>query len=216
MVQFYMKQHAAIAALQYVQDHAIIGIGTGSTVNAFIEQLAISKLQIQAVASSNQTSDLLKKYNIPTIPFDQAIDLPVYIDGADAYNNLKQLIKGKGGALAKEKILAYASKTFVCIIDDSKKPAAFNKTPIAIEVLPMARSSVARSIVKLGGNPTYRVGFITDNGNVILDVDNLPIHQPIALEEHLNNIPGVVANGIFAVRAADLIIVGTQSGSFLV
>lgn len=211
-----MKKNAAIAALHYVQNHKIIGIGTGSTVNIFIEQLAINKLPIQAVSSSNQTTNMLKKFNISIIPFEQTIDLPVYIDGADAYNNLKQLIKGQGGALTREKILAYASKLFVCIVDNNKTIDNFNKTPIAIEVLPMARSSVARSIIKLGGKPIYRNGFITDNGNIILDVYNLPLHQPIALEEQLNNIPGVIANGIFAVRPADTIIVGTTSSNFLV
>ncbi len=208
-----MKKNASITALQYVQPYQTIGIGTGSTVNIFIEQLAVAKLTIQAVSSSIQTTELLTKFHIPVIPFDQTIDLPVYIDGADAYNNLKQLIKGQGGALAKEKILAYASKLFVCIVDDSKKVADFNKTPIAIEVLPMARSYIARSIVTLGGKPIYRNGYITENGNHIIDVYNLSLQHPIALEEQLNNIPGVVANGIFAVRPADCIIVGTQLGS---
>lgn len=208
-----MKKNASITALQYVQPYQTIGIGTGSTVNIFIEQLAVAKLTIQAVSSSIQTTELLTKFHIPVIPFDQTIDLPVYIDGADAYNNLKQLIKGQGGALAKEKILAYASKLFVCIVDDSKKVADFNKTPIAIEVLPMARSYIARSIVTLGGKPIYRNGCITENGNHIIDVYNLSLQHPIALEEQLNNIPGVVANGIFAVRPADCIIVGTQLGS---
>lgn len=208
-----MKKNASITALQYVQPYQTIGIGTGSTVNIFIEQLAVAKLTIQAVSSSIQTTELLTKFHIPVIPFDQTIDLPVYIDGADAYNNLKQLIKGQGGALAKEKILAYASKLFVCIVDDSKKVADFNKTPITIEVLPMARSYISRSIVALGGKPIYRNGYITENGNHIIDVYNLSLQHPIALEEQLNNIPGVVANGIFAVRPADCIIVGTQLGS---
>lgn len=208
-----MKKNASITALQYVQPYQTIGIGTGSTVNIFIEQLAVAKLTIQAVSSSIQTTELLTKLHIPVIPFDQTIDLPVYIDGADAYNNLKQLIKGQGGALAKEKILAYASKLFVCIVDDSKKVADFNKTPITIEVLPMARSYISRSIVALGGKPIYRNGYITENGNHIIDVYNLSLQHPIALEEQLNNIPGVVANGIFAVRPADCIIVGTQLGS---
>lgn len=211
-----MKKNAALAALHYIKDNAIIGIGTGTTVNVFIEQLAVSNLKIQAVSSSNQTTELLIQYKIPIISFKDITDLSVYIDGADAYNNLKELIKGQGGALTKEKILAYSSKKFICIIDDSKKPENFTKTPIAIEVIPMARSSVARSIVKLGGQPIYRTGFVTDNGNIILDVNNLPLDHPIALEQQLNNIPGVVANGIFAVRGADLIIVGTNSGSFLV
>ena len=139
----------------------------------------------------------------------------MYIDGADAYNKLKQLIKGRGGALTKEKILAYASLKFICLVDDTK-PTDVNNTPIPIEVLPMARSSVARSILKLGGQPEYRTGLLTDNGNLVLDIYNLPMHNPIALEQQLNNIPGVVANGIFAVRGADLIIVGTKTGNFLV
>lgn len=211
-----MKQNAAIAALQYVQEHQTIGIGTGSTVNIFIEQLFKSKLPIQAVSSSNQTTAILKKFNIPIISFEQTVELDVYIDGADAYNNLKQLIKGKGGALAKEKIFAYASKLFVCIVDDSKNPDNFDQTPIPIEVLPIARSYVARTIVQLGGQPIYRSGFVTDNGNIILDIYNLSLNQPISLEKQLNNIPGVVANGVFAVRSADTIIVGTKSGSLII
>lgn len=215
-VQFYMKLNSAIAALSYLEPNQTVGIGTGSTVNAFLEQVAIANIPIQAVSSSKQTTLLLNKLHIPTIPFDQTIELPLYIDGADAYNQLRQLIKGKGGALAKEKILAYASKLFVCIVDDSKQPDQFNKIPVPIEVLPMARSYVARTLVKLGGKPIYRNGFITDNNNVILDVYNLLLHHPIALEERINNIPGVVANGIFAVRPADHIIVGTKTGSFVV
>jgi len=211
-----MKKHAAIEALHYIEPGSIIGIGTGSTINIFIEELALAKIPIQAVSSSNQTTKILKQFNIPVINFEEVIDLPVYIDGADAYNKLKQLIKGHGGgALTKEKILAYASLKFICLVDETK-PTNFNKTSIPIEVIPMARSSIARSIVKLGGQPEYRIGFVTDNGNSILDVYNLPVHHPIDLEQQLNNIPGVVANGIFAVRGADLIIVGTKTGSFLV
>ncbi len=216
MVPFQTKKNAAIAALHYIEDHAIIGIGTGTTINIFIEELALTKISIQAVSSSKQTTELLKKYRIPTINFEEITELSVYIDGADAYNNLKQLIKGQGGALTREKILAYSSSKFICIVDDSKQPELFNTTPVAIEVIPFARSSVARSIVKLGGLPVYRTGSITDNGNIILDLHNLSMHHPVELEQQLNNIPGVVANGIFAVRPADLIIVGTQSSSFLV
>ncbi len=216
MVPFQTKKNAAIAALHYIEDHAIIGIGTGTTINIFIEELALTKISIQAVSSSKQTTELLKKYRIPTINFEEITELSVYIDGADAYNNLKQLIKGQGGALTREKILAYSSSKFICIVDDSKQPELFNTTPVAIEVIPFARSSVARSIVKLGGLPVYRTGSITDNGNIILDLHNLSMHHPVELEQQLNNIPGVVANGIFAVRPADLIIVGTQSSRFLV
>lgn len=211
-----MKKHAAIEAIHYIKDETIIGVGTGSTINIFIEELAKANLNISIISSSAQTSALLKKYNIPEISFTEVTELPVYIDGADAYNQLKQLIKGRGGALTKEKILAYASKKFICIVDSTKSPALFHSTPIPIEVLPMARSSVARSIVQMGGQPEYRTGFITDNNNIILDVYNLPIHNPIKLEQQLNNIPGVIANGMFAIRGADLIIVGTNIGSFLV
>ena len=211
-----MKKNAALEALHYIQEGTILGIGTGTTINVFIEELALSEIPITAVSSSNQTTELLKKHKIPIIDFEDIIELPVYIDGADAYNKLKQLIKGRGGALTKEKILAYASKKFICLINDPKKLDSFNKTPVPIEVIPIARSAVARSIVKFGGQPVYRNGFITDNGNIILDVYGLSMHHPIDLEQQLNNIPGVVANGIFAVRNADLIIVGTQSDSFLV
>ena len=210
-----MKKNAAIAALHYIDHGSTIGIGTGSTIDLFIEALALAKIPIQAVSSSNQTTKLLQQHNIPVIKFEETTDLSVYVDGADAYNKLKQLIKGRGGALTKEKILAYTSLKFICLIDETK-PANFNKTPIPIEVIPMARSSVARSIVKLGGQPEYRIGFVTDNGNSILDIYNLPIHHPINLEQQLNNIPGVVANGIFAVRGADLIIVGTKTDSFVI
>ncbi len=210
-----MKKNAAIAALHYIEHDSIIGIGTGSTINIFIEQLALANISIQAVSSSIQTTALLKQYNIPIINFEEVVELPVYIDGADAYNKLKQLIKGRGGALTKEKILAYASSKFICLVDDTK-PADFNKTPIPIEVIPMARSSVARSIVRLGGQPEYRIGFVTENGNSILDTYNLPIQHPILLEQQLNNIPGVITNGLFATRCADVIIVGTKSGSYLV
>lgn len=211
-----MKKNAAIEALHHIPAGTIVGIGTGSTVNIFIEELAKAKLEITAVSSSNQTTLLLKKHKIPVITCADLIELPIYIDGADAYNKLKQLIKGKGGALTQEKILAYTSKKFICLVDENKKIEHFNHTSIPIEVIPMARSIVARTIVKLGGEPVYRNNFITDNGNIILDVSNLPIDQPIKLEQQLNNIPGVVTNGIFAVRGADLIIVGTKTSSFLI
>lgn len=211
-----MKIHAAIEALHYIPTGTIIGIGTGSTINIFIEELAKAKLEIQALSSSKQTTLLLKQHKIPIINCSDIIELPIYIDGADAYNKLKQLIKGKGGALTQEKILAYSSKKFICIVDEDKKIENFHKTTIPIEVIPMARSIVAREMLKLGGEPVYRNNFITDNGNIILDVNNLPMDQPIKLEQQLNNIPGVVANGIFAVRGADVIIVGTKTGSLLV
>lgn len=209
-----MRTYAAQAALQYIQDNQIIGIGTGKTINIFIEQLATIKHKISgAVASSTATQNALKSFGIPLIEFNAIDELPIYVDSADAYNSLRQLIKGAGGALTREKILAYAAKKFICIVDATKKPDLLGKTPVAVEVIPMARSFVARNLVKLGGQPQYRDNFVTDNGNIILDVHNLQINQPINLEEKINQIPGVVENGIFAARTADVILVGNRDST---
>ncbi|HSX20982.1 MAG TPA: ribose-5-phosphate isomerase RpiA [Gammaproteobacteria bacterium] len=204
-----MKLSAAKATLEYISEDQIIGVGTGSTVNIFIEQLATVKNKIAgAVASSESTASALKAHGIPVVDFNSVDVLPLYVDGADAYNTLKQLIKGGGGALTREKILAYASKKFVCIVDASKKPSVLGESAVPVEVIPMARSLVARELVKLGGQPQYRNNFTTDNGNIILDVFGLQITQPIELEHKIKQIIGVVESGIFATRSADVILVG--------
>ena len=202
-----MKIMAAQAALKHITSNMILGVGTGSTVNCFIDLLATVKDHIKAtVASSQQTAKLLKARGFEVIDLNTIDELPLYVDGADSYNHIKQLVKG-GGALTKEKILATVSEKFICIVDQTK-PKMLDKVPMPIEVIPMARSYVAREIVKLGGQPSLRENFITDNGNIILDVYNWEITQPIKLEMELNNIPGIVESGLFAVRNADQIIIG--------
>jgi ribose 5-phosphate isomerase A len=205
-----MKINVAKAALQYIPQNQIIGVGTGSTVNYFIEELAAIKNNIAgAVASSIETENRLKKLQIPIVALNDVDELAVYIDGADAFNSLRQLVKGGGGALTREKIIANASSKFICIVDANKKADVLGKFPIAVEVIPMARSFVARQLVKLGGQPQYRQDFVTDNGNIILDVFGWHITQPIELENKINQIPGVVCNGIFAMRGADKILIGS-------
>ncbi|GJM07560.1 MAG: ribose-5-phosphate isomerase A [marine bacterium B5-7] len=201
------KQQVAKAALAYLPEDGILGVGTGSTVNAFIDLLAPHKSRIEAaVASSEDTAKRLKAIGIPVIDLNVAVEVPVYIDGADEVNPLKQLIKGGGGALTREKILAACAKQFVCIVDASKQVERLGAFPLPIEVIPMARSYVAREIVKLGGDPCYREGFTTDNGNIILDLHGLSINEPIALEEALNQITGIVTCGLFAKRGADVVL----------
>lgn len=208
-----MKKAAAESALQFVKDNMTVGIGTGSTVNYFIDALASIKHRIEgAVPSSQQTADRLKKMGIPLVDLNSVSNLPLYVDGCDEFNRFLELVKGGGGALTREKIVATASKEFICIADQSKKVDILGKFPIAVEVIPLARSYVARQIVKLGGDPNYREGFVTDNGNVILDVFNLNILEPIELEDSLNKITGVVENGIFGRRNADKILLGTSDG----
>lgn len=207
-MQAQLKQKAAMAALEYVDDGMVVGVGTGSTVKYFIDGLATIKHRIEgAVASSLATEKLLKEANIPILDLNSIRSVPLYVDGADSFNVHKQLVKGGGGALTREKIIAAASETFICIVDDSKKADILGRFPIPVEVIPMARSYVAREIIKIEGHPTYREGFITDNGNVILDVHNWQISEPMHLEEVLNNITGVVTNGIFAKRGADKILI---------
>ena len=207
------KQIAAKAALEYIEENGIIGVGTGSTVNYFIDYLGKIKHNIQgAVASSVATETRLKSYGIPVLDLNTAPSISVYIDSADVYNSYCQLIKGKGGALTREKILCAASQKFICILDDSKQSQTFSNQPIPIEVIPMARSFVAREIVKLGGVPVYRQNFVTDNGNMILDVHQWTILEPIKLERILNNIPGAVCNGLFADFPADWLLIGTMAG----
>ncbi len=208
-----LKQKAAQAALEHIGQHQIIGIGSGSTVNYFIEALAERKNQIEAtVASSEATAKLLKKHRIPITDLNSVNELPLYVDGADEFNGHKYLIKGGGGALTREKIIAAVAKQFVCIVDESKQVTVLGKFPLPVEVIPMARSYVAREIVKLQGTPVYRQGFITDNGNVILDIHGWDIVNPIELEAKLNNITGVVSNGLFCKRAADIVLLATASG----
>lgn len=207
------KKSAAEAAMAYIKGHSVIGVGTGSTVDFFIELLAEVKGQIDyAVSSSVESEKRLKAVGIQTQDLNYVGTVPVYIDGADEFNAHKMLVKGGGGALTREKIVAAASEQFVCIADASKQVDVLGKFPLSVEVIPMARGYVARQIVKLGGDPEYREGFITDNGNIILDVHALNIVDPLALEIQLNNIVGVVTNGLFAHRGADVILVGTDSG----
>ncbi len=212
MSQNEKKQRVAEAALQYIEDDMIVGVGTGSTVNFFIENLALIKHRIEGtVASSVASEDLLKAHHIPIVSLNSVIELPVYIDGADEATKHLQLIKGGGGALTREKIIVAASNKFVCIVDDSKLVDVLGKFPLPVEVVPMAQSYVAREIVKLGGQPILREGFITDNGNIILDVYNLSILQPSELEQSLNNITGVVTNGLFARRPADVLLIANDN-----
>jgi ribose 5-phosphate isomerase A len=208
-----MKKMAAQAALEYVETGTVIGIGTGSTANHFIDGLAAIKHKIDGtVASSEASAKRLKAHGIPVLDLNSVDELSVYIDGADESNRHLHLIKGGGGALTREKIVAAASRKFVCIADESKLVDILGAFPLPVEVIPMARSYVARELVKHGGQPVYREGFTTDNGNIILDVHNLEIMEPVHLEEELNNVSGVVTVGIFARRPADVLLLGTPGG----
>ena len=207
------KQAAAEAALQYVPEGCCIGVGTGSTVNHFIAALARHRVPIAgAVSSSEASTRLLQQARIEVIDLNSAGDIEIYVDGADEATRHLQLIKGGGGALTREKIVAAASRRFVCIVDRSKVVDVLGRFPLPVEVIPMARSYVARQLVRLGGQPVLRAGVTTDNGNAILDVHNLAITDPAGLESEINQIAGVVANGLFARRGADLLLVGTDSG----
>jgi ribose 5-phosphate isomerase A len=213
MTQDEMKKMVAEAALDYVEAGTIIGIGTGSTANHFIDCLAGIKGKIDGtVASSQASADRLTGHGIPVLDLNSVDEISVYIDGADESSSHLHLIKGGGGALTREKIVAACSRKFVCIADESKLVDVLGAFPLPIEVIPMARSYVARELVKLGGQPVYREGFTTDNGNDILDVHNLKIMEPVKLEQDLNNITGVVTVGIFAARPADVLLLGTQEG----
>jgi ribose 5-phosphate isomerase A len=213
MTQDTLKKAAAEAALAYVQVGAIVGIGTGSTANFFIDALAGIKHKIEGtVASSVASAERLKQHGIPVLDLNSVDEMALYVDGADEANSYLQLIKGGGGALTREKIVAAVAKQFICIADQSKLVDMLGTFPLPIEVIPMARSHVARQVVKLGGQPALRQGFTTDNGNVIIDARNLKIMDAAKLEAELNNIPGVVTNGIFALRPADVLILGTPQG----
>jgi ribose 5-phosphate isomerase A len=208
-----LKIKAAKAAMAYIEDDMVIGVGTGSTVNFFIQELATIKQRIDAcVASSKATEALLRAAGIPVIDLNSVADLPLYIDGADEVNSTGQMIKGGGGALTREKIVANVAKQFICIVDATKVVNALGNFPIAVEVIPMARSFVARQIVALGGDPEYREGVVTDNGNIILDVFNLPTDELSTLEDRFNVIPGVVENGLFTHRLADVILAADAHG----
>lgn len=208
-----LKQQVAKAALAYIEDNTIVGVGTGSTVNCFIDELATIKHRLDAcVASSIATETRLRQAGIPVIDLNAADVLPIYIDGADEVNEQHEMIKGGGGALTREKIIATVAQQFICIVDESKKVTRLGTFPLAVEVLPLARSYVARELVKLGGDPHYREGFKTDNGNIILDVYNLDMSTPIALEEAIKKVTGVVESGLFAKRPANKVIAASRNG----
>jgi ribose 5-phosphate isomerase A len=213
MDQNTLKKIAAEAALDYITPGIVLGVGSGSTVHYFIDALKKVKGKIEgAVASSMMTAEKLKALSVPILDLNSLNELELYIDGADEINSTKQMIKGGGGALTREKIIAAVAKKFVCIADSSKVVDRLGAFPVAVEVIPMARSFVAREIVKLGGTPVYRQGYVTDNGNVIVDIHHLKIMQPALLEQQLNNITGVVTNGIFAVRPADILLLAAENG----
>lgn len=208
-----LKQNAAIAAMEYAKNHSIIGVGTGSTVNFFIDELAKIKHNLEGcIASSVATEERLKAHGIPVLDLNAVSNVPVYVDGADEINPFLHCIKGGGGALTREKIVAAASRKFVCIVDQSKQVKILGKTFLPIEVIPMARSYVSRQCVIMGGDPVYREGVVTDNGNIILDIYGLDYSQPQALESKINDIAGVVCNGLFAHRPADVCLVASASG----
>jgi ribose 5-phosphate isomerase A len=212
MTQDELKQAVAKEAIKYVVEDAIVGVGTGSTANCFIDELAKIKGRIDgAVASSQASAERLKAHGIRVVDLNSVGELPVYVDGADEVTEHLAMIKGGGGALTREKIVAAVARKFVCIADESKLVGVLGKFPLPVEVIPMARSHVGRELVKLGGQPELRQGYTTDNGNLILDVYNLNILRPMELEAELNNIAGVVTNGLFARRGADVLLLGAAA-----
>ncbi|MCK5664299.1 MAG: ribose-5-phosphate isomerase RpiA [Thiotrichaceae bacterium] len=214
MTQDEMKIAAAAAALEYVESGMIVGIGTGSTANHFIDLLATVKGKIDGtVASSIASEERLKSHGIPVMDLNNAGQLSIYVDGADESDKHLNLIKGGGGALTREKIAAGASDKFICIADESKLVDVMGEFPLPVEVIPMARSYIAREIVKVGGRPVLREGFTTDNGNIIIDIHGLEIMEPVKMETHFNQLPGVVTIGLFAQRPADVLILGTPNGA---
>jgi len=213
MTQDEMKKAAGWAALEYVEKDSIVGVGTGSTVNHFIDALATMKADIDgAVSSSEASTEKMKALGIPVYDLNSVDQLSVYVDGADEINAHMDMIKGGGAALTREKIVAAVAEKFICIVDNTKEVDVLGEFPLPVEVIPMARSYVARELVKLGGDPVYREGVVTDNGNVILDVYNMKIVNPKELEEQINAIVGVVTNGLFAMRGADVLLVGSPEG----
>lgn len=213
MTQDEMKKAVALAAIEYVKDASIIGVGTGSTANFFIDALADIKHTFDGtVASSLASAERLKSHGIPVYDLNAVDSVPVYVDGADEANSHLALIKGGGGALTREKIIAAVAEKFICIADKSKYVKILGDFPLPVEVIPMARSHVGRALVKLGGDPAFREDFVTDNGNIILDVFNLEITDPQSLEREINNITGVVTNGLFALRPADVLLLGSEQG----
>nr|WP_314898660.1 ribose-5-phosphate isomerase RpiA [uncultured Deefgea sp.] len=213
MTQNELKEAVGRAAIAYVPDNCIVGVGTGSTANYFIDALAEIKGRIQGAVSSSEASVArLKSHGIPVFDLNTIDELPVYVDGADEINHQLQMVKGGGAALTREKIIAAVAEKFICICDESKLVEVLGAFPLPVEVIPMARSHVAREIVKLGGHPAYREGVITDNGNIIIDVHGLSISQASELETKLNQIVGVVTNGLFAHRRADVLLLGTANG----
>ncbi|WEM42728.1 ribose-5-phosphate isomerase RpiA [Photobacterium sp. DA100] len=213
MTQDEMKKAAGWAALEYVKKGSIVGVGTGSTVNHFIDALATRKEEIKgAVSSSVASTERLEQIGIPVFDANEVSSLDVYVDGADEINGDFDMIKGGGAALTREKIVAAIAKQFICIVDDTKQVDVLGKFPLPVEVIPMARSFIGRELVKLGGDPEYREGCITDNGNMILDVHNMAITDPKAMEDKINALPGVVTVGLFAHRGADVLLVGSPDG----
>ncbi len=207
------KEQAAQAALKYIEDNSIVGVGTGSTVNYFIDALASIRHRIEgAVASSEASAQRLKDHGIPVYDLNTVNSIPVYVDGTDEITQHMVMIKGGGGALTREKIIAAVAKQFVCIADESKLVDVLGEFPLPVEVIPMARSLVGREMVRQGGSPAYREGFTTDNGNIILDVHGLDLTMPLKMEQAINNITGVVCNGLFAMRPADVLLLGTKHG----
>ena len=207
------KRQVAEAALAWVRDDSVLGVGTGSTVNCFIDALAASGVRLEAaVSSSEATSERLRSHGIEVRELNDTGTLDLYIDGADEFDAHRRLIKGGGGALTREKVVAAASRRFICIVDESKKVGVLGAFPLPVEVLPMARSYVARQMVALGGQPELRHGFVTDNGNVILDVHNLDLVDPVKVETRINNIAGVVTCGLFALRPAEVVLMASASG----
>jgi len=214
MTQDEMKKNAAWAALDYIPRHTIVGVGTGSTVNHFIDALASIKADIKgAVSSSVQSTEKMRALGITVLDLNDIDSFSVYVDGADEINPARHMIKGGGAALTREKIVAAVADKFICIVDSSKQVPVLGKFPLPVEVIPMARNYVARQLSQLGGRPVWRQGVVTDNGNDILDVFDLQILDPLALEQQINQITGVVTNGIFAHRNADLVLVGTTTGT---
>lgn len=213
LTQDELKQQVAHKALEFIQEDMVIGVGSGSTINAFIDELAKVKSRIEAcVSSSNATTTKLREKGLPVVDMCSVSEISIYFDGADEINQRKEMKKGGGGALTREKIIATYAKKFICLVDESKLKNLWGDFPVALEVISMARSAVGREILKLGANPEYRAGFITDNGNIIIDVYQLDMLSPKEMENKLNQIVGVVENGIFAQRVADEVLMATQSG----